>query len=102
VLFETYNGCIKENYSRLNELRVNDGGGSGRSCFEIKVRVDSAELTNMIIAGFGERCFWCEKVRCSSKAKPRLRAEWVVFSGELCISASCFLSLMRRNAVLEE
>ena len=55
VLFETYNGCIKENYSRLNEFRVNDGGGSCRSCFGIKVRVDSAELTNTIIAGFGER-----------------------------------------------
>ena len=35
---------------------------------------------------------WPEKVRCSSKMKPRLQADWVVFSEELCISASCLLS----------
>ena len=28
---------------------------------------------------------WSENVRCSSKIKPRLRAEWVVFSEELSI-----------------
>jgi len=51
---------------------MSDGDGSGRGCFGIKVRVDSAELTHMIIAVFGQRCFWSEKVRCSSKVKPRL------------------------------
>jgi len=35
------------------------------------------------------------------KIKPRLWAEWVVFSEELCILASCLLSPVRRNSVLE-
>ena len=39
---------------------------------------------------------------CSSKMKPRLRAEWVQFREELCILASCCLRPMRRNSVLEE
>ena len=45
---------------------------------------------------------WSEKVRCSSKMKLRLRAEWVVLSEELCILSSCFLSQMSKNSVLEE
>jgi len=35
---------------------------------------------------------WSAKVRCSSKMKPRFRAEWEVSSEELCILASWFLS----------
>jgi len=34
---------------------VNDRGGSDRGCFKIEVRADKSELTNMIIAEFGER-----------------------------------------------
>jgi len=34
---------------------VNDGDVSGKGCFEIEVRADTAELTNMIIAGVGKR-----------------------------------------------
>jgi len=45
---------------------------------------------------------WSEKVRCSSKMKPRCRAEWEVSSEELCILASWFLSPMSKNLVLEE
>ena len=45
---------------------------------------------------------WSEKVRCSSKIKPRLRAEWVVMREESYILESCCLSLIRRNSVLEE
>jgi len=37
------------------EFEVNNRGGSCRGCFKIKVRADVAELTYMIIAGFGER-----------------------------------------------
>jgi len=37
------------------EFRVNNGGGSGRGCFGITARADTAELTSVIIAGFGER-----------------------------------------------
>jgi len=34
---------------------VNDGCGSGRGCFGIEIRAETADLTNMIIAVFGER-----------------------------------------------
>jgi len=45
---------------------------------------------------------WSEKVRCSSKMKPRFGAEWEVSSEKLCILASWFLSSMSNNLVLEE
>jgi len=31
-----------------------------------------------------------ERVMCLLEIKPRLQAEWVVFSEELCVLASCF------------
>ena len=34
--------------------------------------------------------------------EPRIRAEWVVVSEELLISASCLLRPMSKNSVLEE
>ena len=45
---------------------------------------------------------WSENVKRSSKIKPRLRAEWVVLSEEFWILASCLVSPMRRNSVLDE
>ena len=41
---------------------------------------------------------WSEKVRCSSKIMPRLRAEWVVSIRQLSNWASCRLYLMRKNS----
>jgi len=81
---------------------VDNEGGSGRGCFEVKVRTDATKLTNVIIAGLREGRDLLEKERCSSEMKPRLPAEWVVLSEELCILANCSLSLMSRNAVLQE
>jgi len=43
-----------------------------------------------------------KKARCSSEMKSRLWADWLMLSEELYILASCFLSLMRLNWVLEE
>ena len=37
------------------ELRVNSGSGDGGSCFGIEVWTDTAMLTDMVIARFGER-----------------------------------------------
>jgi len=82
---------------------VNDGGGDGAGCFDIKEWADTTELTNVEVARLGKCSYiWSEKERCSSKMKPRLRAEWVVLRGQFCILASCCLSKMRRNSVLEE
>jgi len=37
------------------ELGVNNGSGDGGSCFGIKVWTDTAKLTDMVIARFGDR-----------------------------------------------
>jgi len=37
------------------KLRVNNGSGDGESCFGIEVWTDTAKLTNMVIARFGDR-----------------------------------------------
>ena len=44
-------------------------------CFGIKVTTDAAEFTNMSVEDLDSAEIWSEKVRCSSKMKPRLRAE---------------------------
>ena len=59
------------------EFGVNDGGGSGISRCGIEVKTNTTQLSNMIIARFGEDK-WSEKVRCSSKIKLMMRAGWVV------------------------
>ena len=45
---------------------------------------------------------FAKKEMCSSKVKPRLRAEWAVSSEQELILASCCLSPIRRNSVLDE
>jgi len=37
------------------KLGVNNESGDGGRCFEIKVPSDTAKLTNMVIARFGDR-----------------------------------------------
>jgi len=37
------------------ELGVNNGSGDGGSCFRIAVWTDTAKLTDMVIARFGDR-----------------------------------------------
>jgi len=37
------------------ELGMNNGSGDGGSCFGIKVWTDTAKLTDMVIARFGDR-----------------------------------------------
>ena len=37
------------------KLRVHIGSGDGGSCFGIEVWTDTAKLTNMVIARFGDR-----------------------------------------------
>jgi len=54
------------------KFEVNDGRGNGTGCFGMQVRADAAKFTQRYE-------IWSEKVRCLSKMKPRLRAEWVVF-----------------------
>jgi len=92
-LLEASNFRLRE----LVQFGVDDGSGNGTSCCGIEVRTDkhATKLSNMIIARFGEGEIWSEKVRCLSKTNPspRSRPEWMVFSEELCIWSSCFLSL---------
>jgi len=84
---------------------VNDGGGNGARCGGVKVRTDTTKLSDMVVYQALEMVeIRSEKIRCSSKMKPRLRAEWVVLSEELClcILSSCFLSPMSKNSVWED
>ena len=37
------------------KLGVNNGSGDGGSCFGIEIWTDTAKLTNMVIARFGDR-----------------------------------------------
>ena len=37
------------------KLGVNSGSGDGGSCFDIEVWTDTAKLTNMVTATFGDR-----------------------------------------------
>ena len=38
------------------ELGVNNGSGDGGGCFGIEVWTDTAKLTDMVIARFGDNC----------------------------------------------
>ena len=71
----------------------------------LEVWTNATKLTIMIVTSSfrkGKK-IWSEKVRGSSKIKPRLRADWVVLIEELCILATCcFLSPMSKNSVLEK
>jgi len=49
---ETWAGCERV---ALVKLEVNNGIGNGGSCFGIEVWTDTAKLTNMVIARFGDR-----------------------------------------------
>ena len=57
------------------EFGENDVGGNSISCGGIKVRTDTTTLSNMVVTSVGD----------GRNLKPRLRAEWVVVSVELCI-----------------
>jgi len=52
VLFEAWEIIVK--IVTVVKFGVDDGGGSGRGCFEVKVRMDRTKLTNVIIAGLTE------------------------------------------------
>ena len=56
---------------------MDNGGGNGAGCFEVDIWADTAKFTNAIVAEFRKKSaeIWSERVRYSSKIKPRLRAE---------------------------
>ena len=55
---------------------MNDRGGNGAGCFDIKEWADTTELTNVKVAqDLKSAVIWSEKERCSSKMKPRLREQ---------------------------
>ena len=64
--------------------------GLSARCLSPEIWADTAKFTNVIVAEFRK----CRRM-CSSKIKPRLRAEWVVVREESCILESCCLSPIR-------
>ena len=85
---------------------MNDRGSNGTGSLRIEVMTDTAKLTNVIVTDFGKRdLIWSEKVRCSSKIKPRFRAEWEVSSEEFMtiVNAICIvICYMRYNTQNED
>ena len=54
---------------------MNDRSGDGTGSFKVKIRTKTAKFTSIIRARFKERAdIWSEKVSCSSKIEPKLRA----------------------------
>ena len=51
---------------------MNDGGHNGTDYFGIKVRVDAANFTNIIIAGFENDKIWSEKSKVFIKNKVKV------------------------------
>ena len=83
---------------------MHDGGGSGTGRLVIEIWSDAAKLTvitDVRVAGLDRADIWSEKEMRLSKMKPR-RAEWAVSSEQELILASCCLSPVRRNSVLDE
>jgi len=74
----------------------------GTGCFGIKIETETAKFMNVTT----EQCVYLvresEMFDYPSKMKLTLRAEWVVLRVQFCILASCCLSPMTRNSVLEE
>jgi len=58
--------------------------------------------SRMRYTGFRKCGDWSEKVRCSSKVNPRLRAEWVVVREESCILESCLSPIRSSETVLSK
>jgi len=48
-------GQVVINRVAVVELGVNNGSGDGGSCFGIEVWTDTAKLTDVVIARFGDR-----------------------------------------------
>ena len=60
----------------LIKFRMDNGGGNGVSSFEVEIWADTAMFRNVIVAGFRKcRDLVGDGIRCSSKIKPRLRAD---------------------------
>ena len=51
---------------------MDDGGGDGIGCFEIKILADTAKLTNVRIAGFGQCRYLIRKSEMFVRDKTRL------------------------------
>ena len=77
IVWSCLDGCDRERVTVI-KFRMDNGGGNGAGCFEVEIWADTAKFTNVIVALFKKCKDLVGEVRCSSKIKPRLRAEWVV------------------------
>jgi len=68
---------------------VNDRGSSGTGGWRIKVRPDTVKLTNVIVTGFGERCYLAREGKMFIKDEAKILSrvggvKWrVVYFGKL-------------------
>ena len=89
------------------KFKMDDGGGNGAGCFEVKVRADTAKFTNMIVARFRKCSVFVREDKVFVKNKTRVVGgvgctERRVMYFRKLLFKSCCLSPVRRNSVLEE
>jgi len=53
-LGEKNSSTFKDFYRCVGTLGVDDRGSNGAGSWQIKLRLDTAKLTNLIVTGFGE------------------------------------------------
>ena len=78
---------------------MNDRGGNGAGCFDVEELADTTELTNVKVAGAGKCSYLVGDREMFIKDEAEIASR---VGGKFCNLASCCLSPLRRNSVLEE
>ena len=81
------------------KLGVNNGSRNGGSCCGTDVWMDTAKLTNIVIAGFGDRWDLVRKGEVFIEYEAEASSGLIVLSEELWILASCLLRPTSKNSV---
>jgi len=84
------------------KFRMNDGGGNGAGCFEVKVWADTAKFTDVIAARFVKSGDLVREGKVFVKSKTKVASGVCCSERQSHILESCCLSPIRRNSVLEE
>ena len=82
------------------KFRMNDGGGNGAGCFEVKVWADTAKFTDVIVARSRKFCDLVREGKVFVKNKTKVASGVGCSERAVCILETC--CPIRRNLVLEE
>jgi len=82
------------------KFRVNYKGGNGAGCFEVKIWVDTAKFTDVIVARLRKCSDLIQKSKVFVKNKTKVASGVGCSERAVCILETC--CPIRRNSVLEE